>query len=511
VYVAIMATDAPARPVTYSPTHLVELYMAATAEAVDAILAKLAEGKVPERDREAQLTVRDNGMPYLIDPPLFSANGPIKYSSVLEPPYGDDEARSGGMFPAARFPSTARLKDYILRHHEKVRAFSVFNQPRFVDVWLKLQIESCANQHCLRFGEVPSTRSTIASVLKFIVAGLFDERLDLAIVVPIALTRFGFDRLRLTDKAYILRMNDALQKVRWSGKAYGANGHDAVLGAATHALVLTGWGIGNTDHFELSSSLSKPTEGARQLIDGFFAAMRIVTGIDTGYAQEIRVARRWRTRHHLGRPEMFAVGARRYPSAFDDFGWSRTDLPEIGREQLKAVAALWSRILQIDDDRLNLALRRLNAAMTRDEASDAILDATIALEILLGGGDGQAINWKLRMRAGALASLDGGSSAAEEAFEQIGAVYEARSAIVHGSKRRKTVDADHHRTLAVDGLRKVLEQVITRPEYLDPKRIDREIMLGSRSDQAEFPGPAGELEGEQVESAHGSAPHRSSP
>jgi hypothetical protein len=45
--------------------------------------------------------------------------------------------------------------------------------------------------------------------------------------------------------------------------------------------------------------------------------------------------------------------------------------------------------------------------MTRDDAVDAILDATIGLEVLLGDQENQALSYKLRLRAGALARLSG--------------------------------------------------------------------------------------------------------
>lgn len=65
-------------------------------------------------------------------------------------------------------------------------------------------------------------------------------------------------------------------------------------------------------------------------------------------------------------------------------------VPSISRTDMRTVANIWHAMEKFGSNRLDLALRRLNTAMTRDDLSDAILDATIALEVLLGDGDGQA-------------------------------------------------------------------------------------------------------------------------
>lgn len=108
---------------------------------------------------------------------------------------------------------------------------------------------------------------------------------------------------------------------------------------------------------------------------------------------------------------------------------------------MKAVAQTWAGLLAINDSRFALALRRFNAASTWDDPADVILDATIALEILLGDGDGQSISWKLRMRAAALIGIDADRSMMVEVRTAINNTYGVRSAIVHGGKR-KSKDLD---------------------------------------------------------------------
>lgn len=461
-----------------------ELLLEAYNEAVAAILKHLEAGRKPSRvNRYPSFSSRDNEMPSLGDG--VWGDGPLEYSSLLDPPYGDDEVRRLGKFPPARFPAVAALVAFARENPEiaRIRGVDLDPDEPFTKISIDLLIARAADVHFLRYGAVPVTASTRATVLKPLLKALFDTRLEIAILVPIALTRFDFDRLRLGPSSYIMRMSPGLQRARWRVKAYGANGHDQVLAAASHAFVLTGWGVPNSHWFGLAQTLSGLSSEARERIDALFAALRLETGIETGYAQEVRLARGWRHRHDYGLPEVHAAGARRYPEVFDDYGWNRQDLPLVTKAQMRGVAHLLDALEQAAGEQLGLATRRLNSAMVRSDLADAILDATIALEILLGDGDGQAISWKLRMRAAALAGIEGGHATATAMSDAIATVYATRSAIVHGGRRRRG-NIDEHaerdlaaKRLAIDALRQVVKILARRPEYLDPRRIDSDLLM----------------------------------
>jgi hypothetical protein len=421
-------------------------------------------------------------MPSITDKPLFGGNGPPEYSSVLEPAWNDEEARQLGKFPEANFPVLHKLKRFVATEPEVSASYIEKPHREFINILVQLSIEHAANMHFLKFGEGPSTRKSRLVILQPIVAGLINDRLAIAVIVPIALTRFDFERVRLANDAILIRMSEGFQRARWEGKARGANGHDAVLAAATHALVLTDWSIPNGAKLNLGEYLSRPAPQITEVIDSFFAALRLELGIETGYAQEIRLSRGWRTQYRLGDPEVYAVGARRYPTRFDDFGWTSENLPTVNRAGVEAAAKTWRALRSVEDSGLKLALRRLNTAMTRDDPVDTVLDATIALEVLLGDGDGQSIAWKLRMRAAAIIGIDADNTKIEEVRKAIGKTYDARSAIVHGGKSRRSADShDQHKAaqIALDTLRSVIKQLVAYPDYLDPLRIDSELLLKS--------------------------------
>lgn len=458
------------------------LHSHALEEVIDSIRAKLVDGQKPQRIGRPQISMRDNGMPSITDKPLFGGNGPLEYSSVLEPPWNDDAARLRGKFPEDRFSAVTELKRLV--SGDPSISFSYMEKPHedLLRILVEIGLEQAANTHFLKFGEGPSDEKSRSVVLRPLLVGLTAERLATPVVIPIALTRFSFERARLAEDAILIRMSDGLQRARWEGKVHAANGHDAVLAAATHALVLTGWSVPNSPKLTLAEHLSLPAPEVTAEVESFFAALRLELGIDTGYAQEIRLSKGWRSHDRHGDPEVHAVGARRYPSRFDDFGWMRGDLPLIDRADIEAVAKTWQTLRSINDHRLVLAMRRLNAAMTRDDPADTILDATIALEVLLGDGDGQSIAWKLRMRAAALVGIDADRLKMEDIRTAIKKTYDARSAIVHGKRGRSAQDDGGHSAaqVAVNALRTVIKQLVKHPDHLDPHRIDETLLLTSR-------------------------------
>ena len=458
---------------------LAKLHDRALEEVINAICAKLGEGKKPKRVGWPEVSMRENGMPSISDQPLFGGNGPLKYSGVLEPDWNDDRRRAKGKFPADEFPAMAQLIGFVTGDPLISQAYMEPAHPDLLSIFIQLAVEEAANMHFLRFGEAFSTDRTRSSVLRKVLAGLTAKQLHLALVIPIAMVRFDFDRVRLAKDAILIRMSPGLQRARWTGKAWGANGHDSVLASATHAVVFTDRGMPNMPNLQLSQNLSRPDAHVTEVVDLFFAAFRLELGIDTGYAQELRLAKGWCAHDRLGDPEVFAVGARKYPAYFDDFGWTAENLPIVDRASIGKVAGTWQALQGIKNKHFDLALRRFNTAMTRDDPADALLDATIAMEILLGDDDSQSISWKLRMRAAALVGIDEDRARMEDMRKAILDTYSARSAIVHGSKKSKQVDQHAAADNAIKALREIITHLVAHPRYMDPLTIDAELLLHS--------------------------------
>lgn len=461
-----------------------ELLVNAFEETAAAVFKKLAEGRRPRPVHDfPTYALHNNGMPSLGDD-HWSGHGPLEYCSLLDPPYSDETARRIGRFPAEQFPRLEALVEFCAENPVTARIpeFEIAASP-MTRIGVELMIARAVDFHFLRYGEVAVTADTRAAVLRPMLRSLVDEQLQLAVLAPIAMVHFDFERLRLGPKTFIMRMSPGLQKARWAAKAYGANGHDQVLSAATHCFVLTDWVIPNTQWLERSNNLGQRNSEVRHRIDTLFAALRLETGVDTGYAQEVRLSRRWRYRHNYGLPDVHTVGARSYPEHFDDWRWNADEFPIVEKAQMLAVSELIGAIDRADSDQLALAIRRLNTTMMRADVADAVLDATIAMEILLGDGNGQAISWKLRMRAAALAGLGGDRAAAMAMHSAISEIYAVRSAIVHGAHRRKRKvdergeDKFAAKDLAISTLRTLLKLLVQRQEFLDPLRIDSDLLI----------------------------------
>ncbi|NEI10214.1 hypothetical protein GUK34_36090 [Rhizobium leguminosarum] len=151
---------------------------------------------------------------------------------------------------------------------------------------------------------------------------------------------------------------------------------------------------------------------------------------------------------------------------------------------MEDVRRLYNLILGRREERVAIALKRLNSCMTRDDAVDAILDATIGLEVLLGDQENQALSYKLRLRAGALARLSGTRKPAD-VVASVKKIYEVRSAIVHGLKTKKPKkrllepEAEPfaaERAAAADMLRFAIDRLLEHPVYLDPLKIDADLL-----------------------------------
>ena len=109
------------KPVIVSGTHaeaLGSLYDAALEEVINAIGRRVADGTKPKRSGRPEISLRDNGMPSISNEPFGGGNGPFEYSSVLEPPWGDPEARAKGRFPDADFPKLTSLRRFVSDHPE---------------------------------------------------------------------------------------------------------------------------------------------------------------------------------------------------------------------------------------------------------------------------------------------------------------------------------------------------------------------------------------------------------
>lgn len=316
---------------------------------------------------------------------------------------------------------------------------------------------------------------------------IFQDILDFDIYIPILFLKFDFDEIELGPDLRLEKMNTNFQLARTAIKSYGHNAHECVLSAATHALVLKNWSVKNQNQWALSNLFSEPSVYPIIQIDKFFAALRIVTGFFTGYAQILLKPKNWVNHYKADLPSISGTSIVKYPDWFENYYWNNENIPEIREETARVTGGIYLKLINAKENSIDLACKRLNLCFLRDDEQDLVIDAIIGLETLLSDDNRQEMTHKLAMRIGALTKLAGHSSKSPyQVFREVKELYSFRSAIIHGStkadKKREIISDEQKKPispLAIDYLKMVLRVLLDYPQYRDPEKIDEELLLAS--------------------------------
>ncbi len=424
----------------------------------------------------------DNGeFPFFRGARFFDETAPPDYVGTVRP-----VGLLGALMKTApvtgAFPEIDRLKQYISDHGLAERIVSGSYGCNFR---LDEMINQCVERYVHMYGSEPIEDEKRNRILAALIRAMFWDELPMSIVAPVTLTHFEIDHFRLNETTYITKIPKGIQIARSRIAGHGSGVVDTVAGAATHCFVSTGWSIPRAATQEVKGSLETTSPDVIAAIENFLACIRLTTGFPAGLAQVIAFPKQWALGYFCELPSLYGYNCRRYPSYYDNYGWAPGKAPRVTREHMKEIKRLYSLLLVRNEQQIAIAVSRLNSCMLRDDDVDAILDAVIGLEVLLGDDDKQSLSYKLRMRAAALLSF-AGVRPADQVLKSVTAIYERRSAIVHGTKKRpsKSVTTDPARPFARDRdeaasmLRDVLKVLLEHPKFLNPPVIDRELMLG---------------------------------
>lgn len=428
-----------------------------------------------------KMSMLDSGFPTFHETGFYQESGPRDYVGTIRP-RGLLGLLGSQQLPKVDLPKGAELATF-LRTHDIGKRLNLKGEFDWtVDRLVGDAVERYLQLYGLDYPIESHRRNAVLMPLMF---GTVWQRLDLRLVVPITLTHFEADHFSLSTNTYITRIPKKLQLARARMTTMGTGAVQMVVGAATHAFVSTGWNLDVDNIDEVYRSLSHSSLNVVDAIDTFFGALRVATGISTGYAQFLWVPRKWAVNYFCDLTPVYGTALRQYPSDYDDYGWTRQG-PVVTKEQLNETRRIYSRLIASNSEAMRLAVRRLNVCLTRSDAADAILDGTIGLELLLGDDQNQSLSYKLRLRAGALALLHADPSyPAGEVTGKVKRLYAARSAIVHGRRKKSSktasgyTDTSHtkDRAIASDLLRFVLDVLLAYPQYLDPTKIDEGLLL----------------------------------
>jgi Apea-like HEPN len=306
------------------------------------------------------------------------------------------------------------------------------------------------------------------------------DPLPVEYVVPFALTAFDLgSTMVISTTARIEPLDEGTQSARAPSSSSHGSVPDAVLGAATHALVLSGYQMPNP-----GPALRMFSQEVEPLplddADLICEALRVLTHVDIGYAQILRRPVGWADRWKYDLPPIDTVETlRRYPDSFDRYGWLRDPNPIPAATLMQLPTVLSS--LRSAPSRIRLASRRLTTATLRIVDDDRTVEACIGIEALLGEGRDE-LSHRMALRAATALAASENPADPHVIYNLVKKVYAHRSAVVHGTEGGKSRQITFKgATYGADGiavilLRELLLDVLTRPGGWTPQSLDADLL-----------------------------------
>jgi len=318
-------------------------------------------------------------------------------------------------------------------------------------------------------------------------ASAFSDTLSFNIIVPLIYITFESESMFFSEELGIRKISDEIQIARIKQKSLDSSPYECVTGAATHAIILKGWQIENRAwlHREMILSDSDAFSKAIYLVNQFIAALRSVTGIETGYNQLVIYPLGWGDSWQAHLPGISVVPAKAYPNHFNKGGWTEKPLT-ITDSQLAEAYSVYDAIITSGSNKLQLACNRLNEAYLRQTEDDAIIDITIGLEALLADDSKSEITYRLAMRLAGLSRIEKFENYnPTEIFDVCKKIYDYRSAIVHGSHdvlKKRTINSEKNAEpvpavkIGLSLLRYTIRVLSRHKNYLNTKELDYYIL-----------------------------------
>lgn len=444
-------------------------------------LAETGKTHIGKHTPWPEITWHDNGLPWVSSK---GSEGPNKYSdailSVYASLYGITPEPGG---PPLRFetePEFVALVEYV-KNHPHLHDFLFPDGPSDLDV---IRLEGIVGDILDRYINLNKTvkldRTKLLPIYLPIENYLFEDTLPSVVVVPILFLKFEVETFQINEFVSVGTLSNELHLARgWHGP-WSDNDNELVESAATHALFITGRSIKKHNSLFLRQPVMELESYPIQMIDTFFAAVRIVTGFATGYAQLLTLPVGWASGYTADLIPLEGPTLKKYPPFFERGAW-RDEVPTVSSSDLDTIGYVFKNLCSIFETshgrRVRLAMHRLNLSAMRTTDEDGVIDAMIAMEALLSD-DRQEMTHKVAMRlAGLYKIVD--RSRSEQAFRELKRIYSFRSKIVHGDAdldKHREIDRDGARVpavnAAVEHLRTAFGALIKNPTLLDPKKID---------------------------------------
>lgn len=429
----------------------------------------------PKYDKYPYVKYRDNGMPDIDE-------------------YGDMPIKIGDLFHSYSGKPDVVREDLIgykavidyLKQHKQFKENNYFSHgtqeqsDNFFETLINIFVINILERYYLENKEKRNNKELLFSIYVPLENYIYANKLEFDIAAPILFTKFDFEEYSINENMTIRKISEEYNKARISIRSYSPPVTTSLISSASHELVLRNYNSKKPRKF-VENLFSEETIYPHEKLEAFFNAIKICSNINTGYAQVIIYPHNWVESYHMDLPYITGTSVKRYPNWFDNFYWNTNELPSINNKQIEGVKEVFLNLLNNQNNKINIASKRLRYSYLRDNEEDSILDILIALETLLSDGEKGEITHKLSLRIAKLFGLFAEEYDPIVVFDSMKKIYAFRSAIVHGSR---TIESKREIkipsiskpistiSLANDYLRSTLKILLKYTLYLDPKEID---------------------------------------
>ena len=326
---------------------------------------------------------------------------------------------------------------------------------------------------------------------------LYEEILNVNIGVPICFINFEKDHIQLTDTMSIDKIPYEKQLSRYNAVHFESTQESSITQCATHMLKLGNYSFENTNRDSFHNATANYWAYPLQVIDDFFASIRISMGCKTGYGQVLIEPIGWSDNWTKDLPPIYGANIRAFNPNETTVKFYGYHIYDANQEDIDTAINLFNIILSKRTEfseqkkakksnfpfyKIFIAIDRLNRCMLRESDDDTALDAIIGIETLLSGDTHGEITYTISNRISVVASkLNNCPYSPQDMRRAMKSIYAFRSDIVHGRDLEKNssikIGGNNVLTkdLAVEFLRYSLLFIIQNQDFLNPNSFEEAL------------------------------------
>ncbi|TFC37672.1 HEPN domain-containing protein [Cryobacterium sp. TMT2-42-4] len=401
-----------------------------------------------------------------------SPEGPMNWDSL----FGTNKGVGTAKFEPADVPELEAAIEYVMQDADlraKITGFGVSPDDK-AGAWTLVALD------VIRVVTAIAERSeaTGEEVLDVYIEherALLSPRLTADVLVPITLVRLELNEpLQLGDDVWIEPLDESTQQAR--AVEINSEVNAFLVSAATHAVVLRNREFDNSRGPLYRRILLELQPQFGDEIEEAFQALEIASDQRVGYVQVVLRPQDWADSWLADLPPIESVSMMsRLPTELADHGWNK-EQKQIDAAKLAELPRIFAS-LRATHSRGKLAARRLFQSSLRSINEDALLDACIGIEALLGEEHDELVH---RMGLRASVALVPQGMKAGLAYELLKKVYGHRSKIVHGTEpKNPTINVGGNdysaKWVAVWLLRRLLQSHLSETPSWTPADLDKTL------------------------------------